>query len=47
MNKDNKNTHKNYIQIDILEHLKNDDMFDDILKLLNDNNIKYNFVSNF
>jgi hypothetical protein len=35
------------IQIDILEHLKDDDMFDDVLKLLNESNIKYNLVSNF
>ena len=35
------------IQIDILEHLKNDDKFDDVQKMLNDNNIKYNLVPNF
>jgi hypothetical protein len=35
------------IQIDILEHLKNDDIFNDVLKMLNDNNIRYNLVSNF
>lgn len=35
------------IQIDILEYLKNDDMFDEVLKMLNDNNLKYNLVSKF
>lgn len=35
------------IQIDILEYLKSDDMFDEVLKMLNDNNLKYNLVSKF
>jgi hypothetical protein len=35
------------IQIDILEHLKDDDMFEEVLKLLNESNIKYDLVSDF
>jgi hypothetical protein len=38
---------KYIIKIDIIEHLKNDDLFDDITKMLDDKGIEYNLVPKF